>query len=141
MEHNGITITFNDRNGKFIAVKNGEELSSTSLAGIKKKLDGKDTFVPFDAYHQRYGVTETVKVIGVKKSRASWRGDEFSITREDGRPDTTYNVIEKTAANKKLIETLKRERAKFDELKTAHESEMSKLEAQITRISPPKREK
>lgn len=137
-KHNGIEISVTD-SGAFTATKNGEELKSTSLAGIKKKIDGKDTFKPFAALHERYHGTghAEVKVIGVKKSRAEWRGDEWCLDNNE----YAYNVVENTAANRKLIEQLELKNALRHDAVTRFDDEIKALAAKITRLRPPKREK
>lgn len=99
MEHKGITITFNEGSGKFIATdKNGQRVVAASLAAIKKQLDKAESPENWNALvWKRYGSGyDEVVVVGIKSPRkygsAEWKLNNGE-TRSMVYPDTPENRV------------------------------------------------
>ena len=72
--HNGIEITLNESSGKFSAVVNGEKIISTSLAGIKKKIDKPAEFEPFKALVFKWCELREITIVRKKIGRPKTYG-------------------------------------------------------------------
>ena len=65
--HNGIEIALNGV-GEFWAVIDGKREKAPSLAAMKKRIDSRDTFKPFDALILSYkDEIKQIRVIGITK--------------------------------------------------------------------------
>lgn len=141
MEHNGVTITIDERTGKFSAFVNGETIETTSLAGMKKKLDGANAFEQFSALIEgRWGnAYKPVTVVGIKKPRAnaSWR-DEPEWKLSDG--DTTRTVYADTPENRAALDARKelfgRQNKEREEMRERHEKERHEADAKVVTKEP-----
>ena len=142
MEHNGIKIEFNERIGKFSAVRNGKPFSGNSLAGIKKALDkdAADGFQPFkalvDGDRWRSNSLREVTIVGIKFPRANQR---YSHPKWIDQNRLEYSqVMADTPENRKAIsnrDRVSKERADADKkmrvLEEAAEAKIVKLEPKV----------
>ncbi len=84
-EHKGVIISM-DSSGQFSARIKGRFERRASLSAVKKLIDSKDEFVPFEALkRERYGgKLEVVKVVGRVKSRGRYMNGKFEWLLEGG---------------------------------------------------------
>lgn len=132
-EHDGIEI-FVDSDGTFTARKLGHVVTSTSLAGIKKKLDNKNEFQRFKAIVDKWGVHDQTEVVGIKRPRsnAKWRGTEWLLANGE----TAYSVIEDTPENWAVVEEIKKLRAERAEFDKRHRAALEVASKRLTIRKP-----
>lgn len=134
----GLDITFNPRNGKFIANITSGMISSTSLAGLKKQIDEKTVrknFKSFTALKQAWGGEfNPVVIIGIKllKGRKVWVTPAGREIGGDLFADHDDNRL--TAQLDKECE--KRQDQEKEEMRLRHRDEMSAIRAKYITINP-----
>lgn len=137
-EHNGIKIEFSESTGKFYA----GGLESSSLAGIKKKLDKEKAFVKFDALiNKRWGGgIERVEIVGVAKGRGKY-GHRAMPKWKDASGNEHTIIYEATAENEaalnRVFETRKAADKEMEEMKARHGAAYTEAWSAVKKIEPP----
>lgn len=148
--HNGVTITL-ESNGKFAAMGAEGRITSSSLDGIKKRLDKNEAFKPFKAfrlvshYDHKSGISldqiEECTVVGIAEPRRRYNSRAWKITAE-GRHGTmeAYLVYEDTPENRKQAKAyLELERKNAKARKEAEAAEKKAKDAIKSRTPPEKK--
>ena len=142
-EHGGITITFDERGGKFTATIGGKRQVAASLSGIKKKIDdaAASTFKPFGAliwrttYDRSKKDVKEIQVVGIIKARGKYgysAKDQWEVACGDEYAEVMVDTPENRAAIKTYLD-LQRINSKASEKMGEAES---KLLQKIVAISP-----
>lgn len=137
-KHNGVYIQFSENTGKFYA----GDLESTSLAGIKKKLDKQNQFQKFDALiTERWNAnTKRVEIVGIAKGRGKY-GRSAMPKWKDSLGNEHITVYEATPENedaiKSVFELQKMNAEEIATVKARHQAAQDAAWQQIKKIDPP----
>ena len=139
--HHDHDITFDQDTATFSAFVNGECVTRTSLASVKKHIDHsiKETFTPFEALDCRYRTPSLNKVLVIGIEKTKKRGNKRSVWKLHEK-QSMDSVIADTPENvAKIREYLKNEKEN-DIRQRRHEKKQEAILKSIPRLFPPKDE-
>ena len=128
--HKGFDITVNDV-GLFSAIVDGHEVTASSMAAMKKKLDAGSQFARFDAIHPYHETI--VGVVGIARSTSTWRRDEWKL----GDGNRVRSVYAHTPKNRELLEKLREMKQRHEAVVAANREEESALRSELEILTPP----
>lgn len=131
--HGGVNIYANST-VEFVATIDGKRVTKPSLAAMKKHIDGRTPFVPFDALDSD---GKPIKVIGIREGRQSRYGRK-STSRwiiKDAIFDESAVYVD-TPANRKAVAAYNAHNEKTGKLMDECNRKSSQLLAKIKSITP-----
>lgn len=134
LQHNGITVAFDEQSAKFTATVNGKKVTAPSFDAMKRQIDKVNVFKSFKILIlPRYSGhrMEEDEVIGLgRRSRGYGRGRAVFKCK---RKDEFQEVIEDTPDNRKRIAALMAMQNEHAKILEAHNEAERKAAAAIPR--------
>lgn len=135
--HAGINI-FVDVDGMFTTARNGEVVKRPSLAAMKKYIDGRTPFVPFNALDID---GKPIKVIGIRDGRKGRFGNDPKRYWITSNNSWAFSIYVDSPANRKAVAAYNAHDMKTDKLMDKCNRKSSMLLAKIKTITPDEKDK